>query len=278
MGDAVMEEVRRKIQGLQGRLDEEGDNRERVARYHAVLDINQRIGGGEGLMQELGYRTSDTAQQISRTRQQQANRSLSHEYGTDPLDTAKMRTEKLQTRLSAEDTTRQSLSEQAVLRNMEMARSQVMQKANQDEQSRIARQVEGRRKKEDYLKSIEGVACHTRNDLLTQERVMASNNAKARREAAAREEERLASETPGHKEERATRKAHLGDELMSKLDSGIQRLEAEIQFAQEQQQANQSTAPATTGTATPSTLHDTTVAGESCSSYWAGRVEDSKVQ
>jgi len=276
-----MEEVRRKIQSLQGRLDEEGDDRERVARYNTVLDINNRIGSGDGLMERMGYSANKAvADQISRTRQQQNNRNFNLERGNDPLESAKSRTEQLQDRLAGEEDARQSQSQQALVQNMERARQNVAQNAQAQQDCRQREQMARRQKKEEYFRAIENVASGTRNDLLDQARLTASNEARERRATAAKTELMQAAEADGHREERETRQAFLGDGLMGKLDASIQRLEADLEYADDQLSSIDSGklfVPGS-GNGTPSSMHDDVVGGQSSANYWAERSADTRAQ
>jgi len=276
-----MQEVRTRTRSLQARLDEEGDTRERVARFHTVIDINSRAGGGEGLMQLLGYSAGNKgrAETISRIRMNQQTRTSAAEMGGDPLDAAKERTEKLQTRLVGEESARDQEFQATALNNMETARLAIQQKSAAADKARASEQMSRRKKQEAYFNAIETAGKDTRTGLSDAERLTAANEARIRREAALVVLENQNAETDVQKSERAQRKALAADALMAKLDANIEKLEGDLKGAQGQlEKAGQPVLKPAPGSTTISVLHDTMVAGESSSSYWAGRVEDLTLQ
>jgi hypothetical protein len=262
-----MDEVRKKLQSLQGTLDEEGDARDRFSRQQTLLSINARLGDEptSGLMSSLGYSTGITgnAGVLSRIKQMKDSR-VGVSMAEDPLDAAKSHTEKLQTRLVSEEEARQFSAMEAAQLSMQTARRSVVQRAEAREAAKVFEFEGKRRQRQEHLEAINRAGSEAITSIVDKERLRASQEARARRTDARSKASEVDNADPVSRV-RSAIQANPNDELLRKLDQNIVRLASDVKSAEQNYGA---------------AVTQMNVPGNSINTpdYWAGRLEDSSAQ
>jgi len=255
--------VRKRLQSLQGTLDQEGDARERFARQRSNMDG----GANTGLMSSLGYSTKLTANAgvVSRLTQMKNSRTTNTEMGNDPLNTAKGRTEKLNTRLHGEEEARKMEIMMASQQAMEAARRNVYEKSQNAERLKMEEFAAKNKKMQAYHGSVTEAMNAAVTDMEDQARLQASQAARARRADAMAPPQSSVTDTITGQVQEAV-KALPYDATMAKLGQGIARLSRDVKHAEVQYAAASDPRNYIPGF-NPSTPD-----------HWAGRVEDATTQ